>query len=255
MDYVLTFRHPEGVEVLFPDSTFDFSPFEWVGQRYFPTRTDAEGSFDSVVYTLRTFELDSVQRLALPVWEIQGKEQRKASQPEEDWITLEHVLLTVPDSAELQANTRFLPVLTGFNYPYLLVGLGGLCVLVVLTVVLFGKRIRKAYRLRKMKREHQKFQKQFNTFIDSTLDTPTITHALAQWKNYTAKMTDLPLYSYTTKEMSAILADTQLSKQLPRLDLAMYADIREGDLSESLRYLREYALSAYQQKAKEVQNA
>ena len=54
------------MEVIFPDSSYNFSPFEWVSKEYFPTHTNESGSLDSVVYTLTCFDLAPVQQLVDP---------------------------------------------------------------------------------------------------------------------------------------------------------------------------------------------
>lgn len=255
--YILTYRHPSDMEVLFPDSTYDFSPFEWIQQDAFPTRTDSTSSLDSVVYTLMTFELDSIQKLSVPIWEITGEkeEDRNNIFPLEDRIFLEPTIIAQPDSVVLQTNTSFIEVFREFNYPYLLLALGILLVLAMITVLVFGKPIRKAYRLRKMKKEFTKFSADFDTMVEKSLDAKLIEHALLKWKNYTAKMVDLPLYSYTTKEITFALTDDKLNNNLIKMDRAIYADLMGDDLNDALRYLREYALTAYQQKVKEVKNA
>ncbi len=255
--YILTYQHPADMEVLFPDSTYNFAPFEWISQDAFATKTDSTGSFDSVVYTLMTFELDSIQTLSVPIWEVTGEKQedRKNIFPLEDRILLEQTVAAQPDSLTLQTNTSFLPVLKAFNYPYLLVAIGVLIFLGVIIIVVFGKPIRKAYRLRKMKKEYTRFSDDFNKMIEESVSAKLVEQALLKWKNYTAKMVDLPLYSYTTKEITFALSDDKLNNNLIKMDRAIYADMLGDDLGDSLRYLHNYALSAYQQKVKEVKNA
>src|SRR5688500_10227732 len=67
VNYLFFHRHSATEEIIFPDSTYNFSPFELVSRQYFPTRTKGGWSHDSVVYTLRTFDIAPVQTLALPV--------------------------------------------------------------------------------------------------------------------------------------------------------------------------------------------
>jgi len=56
------------LNILFPDSTFSFAPFELQKKIYFPTSTKNGISRDSVIYYLATYEVDSIQTLKLPVY-------------------------------------------------------------------------------------------------------------------------------------------------------------------------------------------
>jgi len=72
--FSLCFKHPVDMEVFFPDSSYDYSPFEFIDKQYFPTRSDSFSSTDSVVFTLMSFEIYKVQVLTLPVFIFPGKE-------------------------------------------------------------------------------------------------------------------------------------------------------------------------------------
>src|SRR5258706_2727181 len=50
--FFLTARYPSTSTILFPDSTFAFSPFEWVSKKYSVTQTKEGISYDSVTYRL-----------------------------------------------------------------------------------------------------------------------------------------------------------------------------------------------------------
>src|SRR5690348_12171602 len=55
--FYLTARYPKTQQIVFPDSSFAYSPFELLKKDYFPTRTNDSTSYDSAVYSLRTFEV------------------------------------------------------------------------------------------------------------------------------------------------------------------------------------------------------
>ncbi len=56
----LSYRHSSKSDIIFPDSSYDFTPFQFVRYELFETRTEEGKSLDSVVYTLVTYALDSV---------------------------------------------------------------------------------------------------------------------------------------------------------------------------------------------------
>ena len=63
-----SYMHKIEEEVIFADSTYDFTPFEFEKLEVFNTRSTDSTSYDSVVYWLSTFELDKIQVLRLPVY-------------------------------------------------------------------------------------------------------------------------------------------------------------------------------------------
>ena len=61
--FFLSATYPSNINVIFPDSTFDYHPFEFNRKRYFATQTTNGKSYDSVIYYLSTFEVDRLQQL------------------------------------------------------------------------------------------------------------------------------------------------------------------------------------------------
>src|SRR5262245_7231221 len=68
--FYLTARYPKALDVIFPDSSFAYAPFEFTGKYYAPTETSDGISYDSVIYSLSTFEIDRTQYLSLPVFKL-----------------------------------------------------------------------------------------------------------------------------------------------------------------------------------------
>src|SRR5215831_2013772 len=56
IEFYLSAHYPENLNILFPDSTFSFAPFELQKKIYFPTQTKNGISKDSVIYKLATYE-------------------------------------------------------------------------------------------------------------------------------------------------------------------------------------------------------
>ncbi len=69
--------HPAEVPVIFPSEAKNFLPFEYVGRKAFPTRTEEGISYDTAVYQLRTFDLENIQSLKLPFFYIEGGDTLK----------------------------------------------------------------------------------------------------------------------------------------------------------------------------------
>ena len=149
VQFSLSVKYDKNLNLLFPDSLFNFGLFEYNSRRYFETRTDSTHSFDSVVYNLSTFEVDSIQYLQLPVFFI-NDEDSLAILSNIDSVQLIHVVTELPENPELIANTDMVAIQKQFNYPYLLIGLGVLLVLVLITSLFFGKQLAKAWKVYRM---------------------------------------------------------------------------------------------------------
>ncbi|MGB3619086.1 MAG: hypothetical protein WBA12_13280, partial [Catalinimonas sp.] len=174
IDFTLNYRHAVDQPVLFPDSTYDFAPFEYVRRTYFPTRSDTTGSLDSAVYTLRTFELAPRQSLRLPVWELRGGDSL-ALYTQASTVTLVPVVppLSAADSVQLEVNTAFAPVEKRFNYPYWLVGGGLLLAVAVAVALFFGTSLRRQYQLYPLRRRQQRFEREWAARVDAWQREPS----------------------------------------------------------------------------------
>src|SRR5437868_3547907 len=63
--FALSLSYDAQEQVLFPDSNYNFKPFELIEKNYFPTKTVNGISKDCVVYIFETFKTDSIQKLSL----------------------------------------------------------------------------------------------------------------------------------------------------------------------------------------------
>ena len=135
--YSLSITYPVDADVLFPDSLFNFSPFELNQKDYFFTSSNESISFDSAVYNLSTFEIDSVQFLNLPVFLLNNGDSL-VLRSDLDSIVLGHVVLQIPDSLAFIENTIYREISKEFNYPYLIAGLIIFTVLFILVYLIFS---------------------------------------------------------------------------------------------------------------------
>lgn len=237
VQYSLSLKHPTDMEVIFPDSSFHFSGFEWIGKAYFPTRTDASGSLDSVVYTLASFELDDIQTLSLPIYII-TQTDCTAVYAGEDSVYLYSLLSAPPDSLATKPNLAYIPVQTYYNYGYTLL----IVVVVLFTLLLiniaFGKRIRRLIKLYSISREHNQFRSDFDRFarnIHADNAVVNVENAVILWKNYMESLEDKPFSTYTTKEIIEVIPNQQLAEALQHTDRIIYGQMAS---EESIRYTR-----------------
>jgi hypothetical protein len=256
VEYSLYIQYPKNSEVIFPDSTFDFFPFEYYSKRFFPTRVDSLLAYDSVVYSVASFEIDKVQYFQLPVFLLKGKDSINIM-PELDSIYLMEMVIQVPDSLVLRENIAFQDVPLAFNYPYLMIGLGILAGLLIVAFFVFGKTIRKKIRLYRLRKEYEKFSASFEKGISNVRknnDVTLIEEVLLIWKRYMEKLEDKPFTKYTTREILNSGYDQLLKDVLRSIDRSIYGRIDDEEMHKNFESLEDFTLDRYKLRIINVSN-
>jgi len=254
--YSLSITYPKDIDIVFPDSTYSFLPFELINKSSYPTRSDSLYSFDSAVYTLTTFELDSIQSLNLPLFLV-TKGDSTIIQPGADSIFLVQVVTAIPDSISMIENTAFSNVRLAFNYPYLIVGLTTLVLLSIIVFLVFGKTIKKKIMLYRLKRMHGRFLEKFNAAIrdlKSENDYSYYEHLLFDWKGYMEKLNKTPYTKLTSKEIKSLTPDKDLISSLQDIDRAIYGKFGTSSIRGSFDYLRRVSEDSFHNKVEEIKN-
>lgn len=256
VSYVLSFRYNKNLNILLPDSTYNFGTFEYNSRTYFKTKSDGSSSFDSVIYRLSTFEIDSVQFLRLPVF-VLNNEDSTAIYSTLDSVQLVQVITALPENPELKANTDLVNIKKQFNYPYFLIGLGVLVFIAFIIALFFGKQLAKTWKIYRMQRIHKKFiVRFFNLMRDVSTNNPNKSpeHVLAFWKRYMERLEKKPISKLTTKEILVLHNNGQLKDNLRLIDRTIYADEKGSDLFTSFDYLMKFSIEIYKQNITDIKN-
>ncbi|MFM7859136.1 MAG: hypothetical protein ACKO96_46240 [Flammeovirgaceae bacterium] len=255
--YYLTARYAEKLMVLFPDTSYKFLPFEFQRKSISPTRTHNGISYDSVVYTFATFEVDSVQSLQLPVFVLHEKDCTEILTEKSSVFFKTAIVL--PDSVQLQnlplkINTNYNPVAWLFNYPLASVVMGALLVLLVVLWILFGKHIQKHFQIKRLNKAHRSFLEQFNSQLEKTvLGSQTAAEmALITWKKYLENLSAKPFTKLTTKEIREAVGNDNLALALKDVDRVIYAGT--GSERGPFEQLRKFSEEKYHEKLEEIKN-
>ncbi len=255
--YSVWVDYPRDEEMILPDSTYDFQPFEFDKKVFFQTQSDSLRSRDSVVYFLSTFEIDKIQKLAVPVYRV-DKGDSVRYLPLADSITLIELIEGSPaDSLHVQANTSFAQVVLELNYPYLLIGATTFVVLLLLLVLIFGKKVRRRYRLYRLKKKHQKFISRFDRLISQLKITGNhmkAEEALVVWKQYMEKLENIPYTKLTTKEIVLTSQNEHLKKPLKEVDEGIYGDLKLKNIYESFENLEYISVERFQDQVEKAKN-
>ena len=257
VQYALSVRYPKNTNILFPDSTHQIGKFEYLGRKYFNTKTDSTQSFDSVVYQLATFEIDTVQYLQLPIYKVENGDST-AIFSGLDSIMLIQIVDTIPKKIKLIANTDYVPVPQKFNYPYLLIGLVILLLTGVVIAVFFGKRIVKSFRIYRLSQRHKRFTKKYFALMrDTSSNNPANTpeHVLAVWKQYMERLERKPISKLTTKEILVLYPEEALKNTLKSIDRMIYGGEKNYDLFNNFDRLMNFSTTIFQQKIEHIKNS
>lgn len=251
IDFVLSYRHLPTAEIFFPDTTYNFHPFELVRRNYFPTQTDSRGSVDSVVYTLVTFDIDKVQKLSLPVY-VFNEQDCTAVYSSIDSVYLREMIKGSLDSLSLKTDTKFLHIEPQVNYPKLLGYILGIVAFVGLIYLFFGKFIRKQYQLFLFSRRHNEFVSNYKKLVKGSLDDKNISKAVVLWKKHLEWLEKRPYTSYTTKEIIARLPNESLEEALKDVDTAIYGGILSTQMPFAMNVLLNTAVELYKKRREEI---
>jgi ABC-type multidrug transport system fused ATPase/permease subunit len=258
--YYLTAAYPQALTVLFPDSTYSFVPFEFERKKISPTYTAGGISRDSVVYFLSTFEIDKVQYLSLPVFVTSARDCTVYT-PIADSIYLVELVTTLPPDSvsaqnlSLKTNTLYEKVISQFNFIILIISIVVLLVTAVIIWIVFGKRIRKYFKLKKLQKSHSKF---IQAFTDQFQQLSTIFSsekaetAISLWKKYLEQLEKRPYTKLTTRETIEMEPNEKLAINLKMIDRAIYGN--QTSVNEPLEVLKNFAEERFQIKLEEVKN-
>jgi hypothetical protein len=260
VDYYLTARYPSQLTVLFPDSTYNFGVFEFHRKMYFPTRTSQGTSYDSVVYRFFTFDIEDIQRLALPVFVVNAQDCTRYEAPMDSLVLKSLMDGPVPDSLSaqdlpLKTNTFYQQVAFLFNYPVLAIVVGSLVVLLVIVWIVFGKRIRKYFRVKQLQKNHIKFQDSYTMILQQLQNqfaANLAESALSLWKKYLEQLEQKPYTKLTTRETLQFDHDENLGKSLQMVDKAIYGN--STAVVHPLEHLKRVAQEKYAKKLEEVRH-
>jgi len=259
--FFLTARYPSSTTLLFPDSTFSFSPFEMEKKTFFPTRTADGISYDSVIYTLSTFEIDRVQRLRLPVFEIVNRDSVVHYSPTDSILLTSLVTMnvdTIPaENLPLKVNVAFQGLSSLFNYPVLLIVLAGLIVILVVGWLVFGKRIMKHFRTKRLLKFHRSFLASYSekiAAVRSTFSSASAETAVFFWKKYMEQLEANPYTKWTTRETASNDPDDAMIGSLKTIDSAIYGYYHDETLHRSFENLKAVADQRFTKKLEEIKN-
>ncbi|MEQ8583247.1 MAG: hypothetical protein RIC30_10070 [Marinoscillum sp.] len=256
--YWISAEYPDQLELILPDTLYDFSPFEFSGKKYFPSKIKIDRAFDSAVYTLQSYEIDAVQSLSIPVFILNPTGDSTRIDAEVDSIYFKQLLEVVTDTTSLKTNLAYQNVSTQFNFPLLWIILGVLLVLTLTIYLIFGKKIRKTMRLRKLKKDFITFSEHLTMDIRSLKESPNqkiAEHALTEWKIFLERLEQRPFSKLTTKEIMALEYTGELNGTLKNIDRCVYGGRSNEELYKDFQAIEDFTQHRYSVITDQIKNS
>lgn len=256
--FYVSAKYPRERQVVFPDSSFIYSPFEFVRKSYLPTITKDSVSYDSAIFVLRTFEIDSLQTLRLPVYLVNVLDCTRVLSLR-DTIAIKTLVKNLPHSLTadlpLKATTSYQSVSRQINYPVIIIVISFVLLFTAIGWVVFGKSVNDYFKKKRLRKLHEEFIRKYSLHVDAvrkSYSSHATESAVNLWKRHMEQITRRPYTKLTTKETALMDRDERLEKNLRQLDRAIYG--HDSDVIEPLATLKEYANQRFERIISEVQN-
>ena len=247
-------NYPKEIELIQPDSSFQFFPFSFVKKENFESKLNERIISDSSLYILRSFEIDSIQAIRLNSFILNGKDCLEISS---NYDTVYFNSLVNNTDQKVKKNISFNEILSIINtYKLSLYSIIFICLILAL-YLLFRKKIIAYFRKRKVLKSHALFNKEFEKIkkqFKTNADKNNLEKIILIWKRYIEKLTSIPYSSMTTKEIIDFFDNENLIKSLKYIDEMIYSDkLIEMD-KFSFKYLLDYADSKTKELIKKIEN-
>lgn len=239
----LSFSHPSDRDVFFAQSPQFFLPFELVEVIALETKTEEGISKDSVIYSIKTFEVGAIQTLSLPVWEIiEGDSVRLMSNMDTLFLKFQ-----IPDSllasAVFKTRANYIPTTSKLNYPLIFRWTLGFLGLVAFFFVFLKRPLERQLLKWRFRRKHYRFTQQFRKSMKSAEDLPA---SMELWKKHMEWLDDKPYSTLSTSEITKQSGDERLGEALKEIDGAIYGGLQSDRILIALQILYNEALEKFQ---------
>ncbi len=244
--YVLKASYPQSAQLIFPDSTFDFSPFVFLEKKTFVSATTDGVTQDSAVYFLSNFSLEPASYLALPVYELNRYDSITHYTSEAE-LKLKLNLDSIPEQLQFKENNVYQTLDKPFNWFVFSAITGGIILGLAILFFVFADRIKRLFRKNREKLRWVQFERKWKKLSDLLQQNPNqalADEAVGLWKGYLEHLRDQPIQEWTSSEIAAALDDKEVFKALRSIDMIIYAGA-EGDTNAATSYLLKVAKANY----------
>lgn len=244
--YVLKASYPQAAQLIFPDSTYDFSPFVFLEKKTFVSATTKGITQDSAVYFLSNFSLEPSSFLALPVFELNRYDSIIHFTKDAE-LKLKLNLDSIPEDLQFKENNVYQTLEKPFNWFVFCASLVGIFLVIAILFFVFANRIKRLYKKNSEKLRWVQFERKWKklaVILQQNPNQSTADEAIGLWKGYLEHLRAQPIQEWTSSEIATALDDKEVFKALRSIDLIIYAGV-EGETHVATSYLLEVAKVNY----------
>jgi hypothetical protein len=256
VNFWVTAKYPQDLEMIFPDTLSEFTPFEFSGKRNFPTKASLGIAYDSTIYTIQSFEIDLIQYLKLSTVILNDGDSTIIDTPL-DSIFFSELAPFATDTTKLIKNTSYQAVNRQFNFPLLYIIVGAILLLIVIALLIFGKTIIKHFKLRKLRKDYERFSEMFTNHIHqlkNNADDKVAESALILWKEYQERLEKWPFTSFTTREILSLGFTKEIENPLKSIDRLVYGKRQTERIYQDFQQIEDFTQHRYSKKVEEIKN-
>lgn len=241
----LTYKHPKDQDVFFPKSPNLFTGFELIQVIPLETNTSHEISTDSVIYTLKSFEVNGVQTLQLPLWQILNGDSLQLMSNVDTVFMKSNIADSLLAKAEFKFRQGLIPNTQKINYSlifrWFLIVLGS----VAFFLLFLRKPIERQYRKWKFNKRHYDFTQQFRKSMKAAENLP---NSVELWKKHMEWLDGKPYTTLSSSEITKQSGDERLGEALKEIDASIYGGQNSERLLLALQILYDQALEKFKLK-------
>lgn len=253
--FVLKATYPESSQLLFPDSTYDFSPLVFLDKKTFISSTTDGVTQDSAIYFLSNFSLETSVFLAVPIFELRRYDSITYFTNEAE-LKLKLTLDSIPEELVFQENNVYQPIKRPFNWILWGLILGIIILVFGILIFLFKDRLKAVFKKNREKIRWIQFERKWiklSQLLSQNPDQALADEVVGLWKGYMESLTSKPFQEWTSSEIAEALWDKEVFKALREIDMIIYAGI-EGKTDDATSYLFDVAKSAYREKLNQIRH-
>ncbi len=220
-------QYPSNIELIQPDSSFFYNPFEFISKSAFSSIKKSNLLYDSTLYYLRTFSLDTIQKINLRAIILNTSDSLQITSNSDSIYLISQVKDLTSSTIE---NTIYNRIKNIFNSQKYVLIIFLIITFLLALYLIFRKRIKKYFLVKKLKTQFLKFNQQFeilNYNYQKNNGKIELEKLILFWKRYFEKLTTYPFSSSTTTEISHFYNDKDIIMLLNEIDKYLYSNVSE----------------------------
>ena len=210
------------LEIVQPDSSYNFNPFEYIDKFIYPSKVYNGKIFDSTIYSLRTFNIDTVQKINLNSFII-NKDCLEINSSYDSVFLINQVENL---SDKVIKNTSYSIISYIFNTnKYILAAVIFLIIILILFLI-FRKKIITYLKIQRLNKDLNNYSNLLNDSLDkysNGKDKKDLELSLLIWKRYMEKNSIFSFTSSTTLKINDYLNDKKTKDILEEIDMILYS--------------------------------